>query len=83
MVETHDYASLPFFHQIERRATPFRFSLNFVIIIKSERGAWSPWRIPRPDIPLKYNNEFGTRSRNGPTRKKDKLKHEHLRWRDV
>ena len=49
------------FYKIQRKATPFRFSLNFFISVKSERGAWSPpfgfaqdrLRIPRSGIPFK------------------------------
>ena len=39
--------------QRERRATPARLSLNFFTIMKSGRGARSPWRTPDPDIPFK------------------------------
>ncbi len=41
------------FTKIQRKATPPRLSFNLFIIMKSGRGAWSPWRTPDPDIPFK------------------------------
>ncbi len=41
------------FLQNSAEGDPFPIFLNFFIILKSGRGAWSPCRIPRSGIPFK------------------------------